>query len=96
MGGEPILVWFETDTQTGVAYIRQIDHRVLIFFVDPEGPESGYLLDEETGSRWNAATGEAIAGALRGEKLPGVIVTPAFEFGWFDYFPDSERYPITP
>ena len=94
IGGEPILIWFDPESQTGVAFIRQIDNQPLTFFADSD--ELGTLIDRETGSRWRALTGEAVSGVLQGKKLPGVFVTTAFEFGWFDYFPDSDMYTIPP
>jgi hypothetical protein len=94
IGGEPILIWFDPESQSGVAFIRQIDNQTLTFFTDSD--EIGIVIDRETGSRWKALTGEAVSGVFQGKKLPGVFVTTAFEFGWFDYFPDSDLYTISP
>jgi hypothetical protein len=90
INGELVLVWFDLETQTGVAYVRRVGERILSFSAEPHN--SGLLVDAETGSSWRAATGAAIAGRLRGEQLPGLIVTPTFESGWYDYFPDSDTY----
>ena len=65
---------------------------MLTFKLDSD--EVGFLMDEETGSRWEVASGAAVNGPLRGEKLPALVVTPAFEFGWYAYFPDSETYMV--
>ena len=94
LGGLPILVWFDGVSQTGVAYSRQVDNKTLSFFADSE--DTMILIDDKTGSQWNATTGIAIRGPHRGLKLKEIFVTPAFSFGWFDYFPNSDTYRITP
>jgi hypothetical protein len=88
----PVLVWFDPATQTGTAFERRVGERVLTFRLD--SAETGILVDEETGSRWRATSGTAIEGPLRGKQLPAVPATPAFEFGWTDYFPHSQTYPV--
>jgi hypothetical protein len=92
LGGQPLLVWFDSGAQSGTAYLREKDD-VTYTFEGIEG-EPGLLRDLETGSHWDASTGLAIAGEMSGERLSNVIVTPAFEFGWFSYFPASEIYRI--
>lgn len=89
---EPIIIWFEPDTESGVAYLRNLDGIVLTFEEDQE--ESGILVDQETRSRWSAATGIALSGPLEGRRLAALVVTPAFEFGWYGYFPNSQTYTI--
>ena len=88
--GYPVVVWFDPETETGLAYGRIVGEEILTFVVDPNDPD--FLIDQKSGSRWSIATGLAVAGQLRGEQLPPLVVTPSFEFGWFAYFPDSEIY----
>lgn len=88
--GQPVLVWFDPGTSTGAAFGRQVDGRTLSFDQAPD--ESNTLIDEQTGTLWSAVTGQAISGPLRGQRLPSLVVTPAFAFGWYGYFPDSETY----
>jgi hypothetical protein len=92
VNGLPVLIWFEASTQTGSAFLRTVDRAELTFSTDPLDP--GILLDNETGSRWQASSGEAISGPFKGSRLEPVFMTSAFEFGWFDYFPDSETYGV--
>lgn len=92
--GVPVVVWFDPASQTGRAFERTVNGQVLMFAGDPQNP--AMITDENTGSRWNALTGEAIAGSLAGERLSALVVTPAFEFGWFDYFPESSIYGESP
>lgn len=86
----PILIWFDPSSETGTAYDRRQDGRILTFFQDPE--QAGILVDHETRSRWLAMTGESIAGELSGARLVPLIATHAFEFAWMAYYPDSTVY----
>lgn len=90
VGDVSVLVWFDPETQTGAAFERRTDGQVLTFRADPTA--SGFLLDAETGSRWRATSGTAVSGPLRGTRLPSLPATPAFAFGWYDHFPDSDTY----
>jgi hypothetical protein len=90
VNGVPVLVWLDPDTGTGLAYIRDVEGVVLTFTAHEESSE--IVVDEETGSQWNVTRGSAITGPLRGRQLAPVFATSAFEFGWYDYFPDSETY----
>ena len=90
LNGEPVLVWFDPDTQTGAAYLRRVDGATLTFRHSPDDP--GILIDGQTGSEWLATTGEAVSGHYRGERLPPLVATTAFAFGWYSYFPNSETF----
>jgi hypothetical protein len=90
IGDVPVLIWFDTATESAVAYVRRAGQRVLTFKIDPTTP--GILIDQETQSRWNAISGTAIDGPLQNSQLAGLIATTLFEFGWYSYFPDSDTY----
>jgi hypothetical protein len=90
INGIPVLIWFESETQTGVAFLRTVGENDLSFTLDSDNP--GILIDEESGSRWDATSGNAIDGPLKGSQLSPVVATSAFEIGWYDYFPNSETY----
>ena len=87
----PILIWFDPSSETGTAFDRRLDSRVLTFENDPF--EADILIDRETGSRWRAFTGESVAGPLEGARLVPLFVTAAFEFAWSAYYPHSDTYP---
>ena len=90
VNGSPVLIWFEANTETGMAYSRTVEGVVLSFSIDPLDPS--ILLDNETGSSWQASSGLAISGPWGGSQLAPIFATSAFEIGWFDYFPASEIY----
>jgi hypothetical protein len=66
------------------AFERRLDGRVLKFDV-----REGKYLDAETGSEWNIL-GEAIAGPLRGKRLPSLDSGVHFAFAWLAFNPESE------
>lgn len=90
LGTVPVVIWFDPSTQTGAAYERRDRGRVLTFQTAPDA--SGLMADVETGSLWRGLTGEAVAGPLRGQRLPPLPATPAFAFAWRDYFPQGDTY----
>jgi hypothetical protein len=90
IAGIPVLVWFQPETQTSVVFLRTVDEMVLSFNSDASDP--AILVDEASGSRWDATSGTAVNGLLKGTQLSHVFATPAFAFGWYDYFPGSETY----
>ena len=90
INGLPVLVWFDPASQTGAAFSRRLGEQTLNFVLDPFDPR--FLIDEESGSRWQATSGTAVDGRLEGAELPALIATSAFAFGWFDYFPSSDAY----
>jgi len=71
-----------------VAYSRRVGNRVLQFdLVEHAAPPA--LRDEESGTTWDIASGRALAGPLRDERLERAPAYPAFWFGWASYFPHS-------
>lgn len=90
IAGDPLVVWFDPASQTGRAFSRLVNGQALTFTNDPQNAD--IIIDKATGSRWNTLNGEAIAGPLAGNRLMPLIATPAFEFGWYDYFPESGTY----
>ena len=86
----PIVVWFDPATNTAAAFQRTVNGRPLTFFPDPENPI--FMRDRETDSQWSGLNGLAVNGRLKDTQLTPLVSTSAFEFGWFDYFPESDTY----
>jgi hypothetical protein len=93
VGQQDILVFFDNATDTGLAYDRTVAGRTLTFRMvgGPAGVHT-VLVDEETGSRWQAFTGRAIEGQLRGETLGRVKSHLSFWFAWKDWNRQTELY----
>jgi len=86
-----LLVVFDPQGGTGLVYDRNVDGRLLTFTQDAE---SMTVIDEETGTVWDAFSGKALEGLLVGKQLDRVKSTIVFWFGWVDFHPDTLVYSI--
>ncbi len=93
LNGLPVLIWFDPETEAGAAFARRIEGQTLTFRTAAD--DAGVLVDEQTGSQWQASSGRAVSGPLRGRQLPSLVSTSAFAFGWYDYFPESDTYRLS-
>lgn len=66
------------------AFERRVDGQVLKFDL-----VKGKTIDAETGSEWNIL-GEAVAGPLKGKRLPSLDSGVHFAFAWLAFNPESE------
>lgn len=93
IGSLAVLVVFDKENGTGLVYDRSHGGRVLEFEPANDGSGSNFVIrDTETGTRWQAFTGEAIDGQLEGETLTQIPATYVFWFGWVDHHPDTELF----
>ena len=93
VAGTDILVFFDTDTNTALAFDRTVDGSTLSF--KAEGEVNGtqtILVDDQTGSRWVAFTGKAVEGKMKGTTLARVPSHLSFWFAWTDWNPETELY----
>jgi len=88
--GVPVLIWFDPRSQTGAAFNREVDGRILTFQTDPD--DTALISDTDSSSHWTGISGQGQDGRYRSSRLTPLISTPAFEFGWYDYFPQSDTY----
>jgi hypothetical protein len=73
VGGTPVVSTYCTLCHTGLVWKRTLDGRVLTFRLYGINNQNMLMRDNETGSWWQQATGEAIAGPLRGRRLEGLV-----------------------
>jgi len=66
------------------AFERRLDGRVLEFEL-----RAGRYVDRQTGSEWNIL-GEAVAGPMKGRRLPALDSGVHFAFAWLAFNPRSE------
>ena len=86
LAGQPIVVIYDGNARTGLAYSRLLDGQVLEFYnVTPQGFE---LRDQETGTLWDGQ-GRAISGPLVGRFLEFVPSFISEWYGWSGYHPDT-------
>ena len=89
VGEHHLLVVFDADSVATAVYNRMVDGQLLTFST---AITNRTIIDNETGSVWNAFTGEAIEGDLKGKTLSQVKSTTSFWFGWKDWHPDTLIY----
>ena len=91
--GRTVLVAFDPGSETGVVYDREVEGRVLTFQLeDGMAGRPAMMVDEETGTRWVAITGEAVEGKLADARLERVPSHYSFWFAWKDFYPETEVY----
>lgn len=80
-GQTPLLAIWDDELETARVLVRRAHGRTLDF-------RNGELRDA-TGTRWNP-TGEAVAGRLRGARLPLADFFDVMWFGWYAFFPQTQ------
>ena len=92
--GRAVMVYYSIRRRTATAWGRRLDGRLLRFretdAVDAHGDT--LLLDEQTGSRWNWLTGEAVAGPLKGRRLEQLAYNPVFNDRFKVFYPGAPIY----
>jgi hypothetical protein len=84
VGGDAVVVLFNEQHFTTDVYFRKVGARTLEF-----RRESGRIVDEQTGSVWDAATGKATEGPLVGQHLsraPGFLI---LRDKWLNLHPET-------
>jgi len=93
VGGVPIVVFFDPQTNTAVAYERRLGKRALWFENADRRGERLEPRDTATRTRWNLA-GRAETGRWRGQRLPPVSAHTGAWYAWVAYFPDTKVYSV--
>ena len=89
----PLLVAFEQESATVMAFTRRANGHILSFKRTQVTEKKGlFLTDDATGSYWDGLTGRAVRGRLKGQKLEPLPVTSSFWFGWVDNYPKTEIF----
>jgi hypothetical protein len=74
------------DVGAANAYLRELDGQTLTFAL-----EDGQIIDQQTGSVWNAR-GQSISGELEGQELEPVVAINHFWFSWAAFKPETRIY----
>ena len=80
----PILIVLAEDQATGRVFDRRVNERELTFEL-----KGDQLHDAESGSTWDAISGQAVAGPLEGHRLRELVSTYSLWFAWQKYRPDT-------
>ena len=93
LAGQPIVIFYDSAAQSGLAFSRVVNDQVLEFFNNAsEGLE---LRDRATNSMWEIQ-GLAIEGSLEGAKLNFVSSFISEWYGWSGYHPETDIYEPRP
>jgi len=84
-GREPLLVTFDRSSTAARLFSRRVGEDVLDFKLH----QDNRLRDSQTGTTWDAATGEAVAGPLEGKRLTQRAGIMSYRRAWQTFHPHS-------
>lgn len=87
VGATPLVAFYTP--QTGAAFDRRLDNRMLDFTRVPSAPD--LFTDKQTHSQWTIE-GRGVAGPLAGKQLTRLVSLQAEWYGWSAYFPQTTVY----
>lgn len=82
--GKPLLATFESAGAGCYLFDRVVDDQVLEF----KPADNQHMTDVQTGSRWERATGRAIAGEMNGKALRQLVGIMSYRRAWTAFHPD--------
>ena len=86
LASQPVVVIYDDNAQTGLAYSRLVNGQVLEFY---NSEAQGFKLrDRQTDSVWNLQ-GRALSGTLAGTSLEFVPSLISEWYGWSAYHPET-------
>lgn len=91
VGGAPVLIVHQSQSDTTTAFDPSLNGRVLRFRA--ADAEANRLVDLETHSTWNAY-GRCLSGKLKGSQLKALILEPEYWFAWSEFRPKTEVYGV--
>jgi hypothetical protein len=89
IAGKPVLITYCTVCRTGRVYEPVVNGKHETFRLVGMDHFNAMLEDATTKSWWRQVTGEAIAGKLKGQKLPEVLSTQTTLSEWLKLYPAS-------
>ena len=91
VGGEPILVVFDTGSHVPAVYSRRLGEKTIeaARWLRLDDREGGTVLEDLLGNRWNPLSGEAVEGPLKGELLQPVPAFTVYWFVWARFYPET-------
>lgn len=86
--GDPIVVAYLPEAATAMAFYRRTTKGGALNF-EPKVTKQT-LTDKETGSQWDALSGQCLSGPLKGEALELAPGIPSFRKAWEKFYPGAE------
>lgn len=89
-----VTIAYLSDTNTAVAWKRQVNDRTLTFSWSSEKDDRDIplLTDQETGSHWSPMTGTALSGALKGQQLDPLQHYPILRHRFDAFYPEGDTF----
>ena len=84
--GKSMVVTYAKSGSRAQAFERVVDGKTLSF----KNADENVMVDDATGSKWNATTGICVEGRLKGKKLAPYPGTVSFREAWKNFFPDGK------
>ncbi|MBC7775754.1 MAG: DUF3179 domain-containing protein [Phycisphaerae bacterium] len=89
IGGAPVMVTYCTVCRTGRVFSPTVNGKPEAFRLVGMDHFNAMFEDATTHSWWRQATGEAVAGPLKGNSLPEIPCTQTSLQAWLDLYPNS-------
>ncbi len=89
VGGTPVMVTYCTVCRTGRVFSPTVNGKPEAFRLVGMDHFNAMFEDASTHSWWRQATGEAVAGPLKGNALPEIAFTQTSLHEWLDLYPNS-------
>ncbi len=90
VGGAPIMVTYCSVCRTGRVFSPTVNGKQETFRLVGMDHFNAMFEDASTHSWWRQATGEAVAGPLKGNSLPEIPFTQTTLQEWLDLYPNSQ------
>jgi hypothetical protein len=90
VGGEPLVVSYCTLCHTGTIFKRRLNGLLLTFRLIGINNQNAMLEDLESRSWWQQASGEAVAGPLKGQRLEPLLHDEVTYALWAREHPDTK------
>ncbi|HEY5919053.1 MAG TPA: DUF3179 domain-containing (seleno)protein, partial [Chryseolinea sp.] len=89
IGGKPMIVTYCNVCRTGRVFEPSVNDHQEEFRLVGMDHFNAMFEDATTGSWWRQATGEAVAGPLKGQLLPEVVSSQLTLKKWFELYPEG-------
>ena len=87
LGKVPLLIFHDKTSFATAVFKRNVAADTRTFT-----PQGRYFVEDNTGTRWNLVTGEAVSGKDKGTRLERLPAVNIYWFAWARYYPETSIY----
>ena len=91
--GVNVLLFYDSGSKTALIFDRTVDGQTLSFRHASGSGADTVLVDRQTGSKWQAFTGVATEGELKGKQLRRIHSHLIYWKIWKNHYPGAQLYP---